>query len=143
MSVLRRLSIRKLSGFRNAEAGSATVEAVLWIPMLFLIFGLIVDVSMIYGNRALVLRVIQDENRAYALHRPGYDSPADVVNGVKARIVSISPGAVVTSKITGTNSDRIQTTVSLKGSEIDAIGMISLFTSMNVFVWAQHMIEDV
>ena len=47
-----------LSRFRRDEEGSATIEAVLWIPMFMFLTVLIADTSFIFFGRAQAMRLI-------------------------------------------------------------------------------------
>ena len=46
-----------------------TVEAVLWLPLLFGVLMLVADVSMAVYGKAQAFRLIQDTNRALSVHR--------------------------------------------------------------------------
>lgn len=53
----------------HRDDGTATVEFVIWLPVILLIFALIADVSLIFGGQAQALRVVQDANRALSIGR--------------------------------------------------------------------------
>lgn len=55
--------------FLSDENGGPTVETVLWFPLLVVIFGLMLDVAMIFHGQAKTLRVVQDVNREFAVGR--------------------------------------------------------------------------
>ena len=60
---------RLLKRFAPDTSGNATVEFVIWLPMVLLAFGLTVDVSMIFHSQSQVLRIVQDANRNASIGR--------------------------------------------------------------------------
>lgn len=53
--------------FARDDAGSVTVEAVLWLPLFFGFLMLVADVSMAFYGKAQAFRLIQDTNRALSV----------------------------------------------------------------------------
>ena len=61
--------IAGLGRFKRDKTGSATIEAVLWLPLFFAAFGLMTDAAMVFNGHSRVMRVIQDANRnLWGLH---------------------------------------------------------------------------
>ena len=60
-----------LKRFRRDERGSATIEAVPWLPLFVIFFVMIADVSLVFFRQTEVLRVVQDGNRALSVGRFG------------------------------------------------------------------------
>ncbi len=118
------------------EDGSATVEAVIWMPVLFAAFALIADTSMIFGSEAQTMRIVQDANRAFSIGR--FTTSTEVENAVESRIASFSPGAEATSTVV---DGMISTVVVLPLSDITATGLVSAFLDKSVTVYAQHLTE--
>ncbi len=52
---LRRLAVR--------DDGTATVEAVLWLPVFLLFFCLVADAALVFYNKNQIHRLVQDTNR--------------------------------------------------------------------------------
>ena len=90
--------IRPLKRFTRADDGSATVEFVIWLPMVLLAFGLTVDVSMIFHSQSQVLRVIQDANRNASIGR--LRTSAEAEDYIETRLHGASATANATSSIT-------------------------------------------
>ena len=61
--------LRPLNRFRSNEDGAATIEAVLWLPFFFMLFGALADVSMVFFNQSRLLRIVQDANRTMSIGR--------------------------------------------------------------------------
>lgn len=119
------------------ETGAATVEVVLWLPVMALLFALVADTAMIFGAQAQVVRVVQDGNRAYSTGR--IRDPVLVQDTIKAQITGISPRAVVTT----TNVDgQISTVVAMPVEDLTATGLVDAFANFTVRVRAQHLSED-
>ena len=127
-----RLPLRRM----QREDGSATIEAVLWMPVLIAVFALIADTSMIFGNEAQVLRVVQDANRKMSIGR--LLTPESVQTEVKSKIALVSPNAVVTTTVT---NGLIKTSVSLPLSDITSTGLVSAFANVSFTVSAEHLME--
>lgn len=129
-----------LAGLRRKAAredGAATVEVVLWLPVMALLFALVADTAMIFGAQAQVVRVVQDGNRALSTGR--MREAAEAQAQIKAQIAAISPGAVVTT----TNVDGlISTTVAMPVTDLTATGLVDAFANFSVRVRAQHLSED-
>ena len=131
------ISIRKaLQRFRKDDHGSATIEAVIWMPVFVMILCLVADSALIFGKQAQVMRVVQDANRAMSIGR--LMAPADAQAYVQQRIATLSPNATVATVL---QSGVIVTTVTMPSSDLTATGIISAFTSINVRVTAQQMSE--
>lgn len=132
-------SIRKqLARFRKEDQGTATVEAVLWLPIFVFIFGLMVDASMIFHNQTKVLRVVQDANRHYSIGR--FDAAEtetyikDTLGGLK-----ITPKTVKTTKST---NGVAHTRVVVSAAQLQMLGYFSALEGLEIQVLAQHLLEN-
>jgi Flp pilus assembly protein TadG len=131
------VSLRKMfRRFRQDDHGSATIEAVIWMPIFVLILCLVADAALIFGKQAQVMRVVQDANRAMSIGR--IMNTADAQTYIRQRIATLSPNATVATVL---QSGVIVTTVTMPSSDLTATGLISSFTSINVRVTAQQMSE--
>lgn len=124
------------SRFLRSENGNATIEAVLWIPVLTAAFALIADTSLIFGSESQVLRIVQDANREMSIGR--LLTVAAVQAQVKSKISNISPNAIVTTTLV---DGLISTQVSIPLSDITATGLVRAFTNVSVTVSAEHLSE--
>lgn len=119
------------------ESGSATVETVLWLPMIFLVFGIAVDFSMVFFGKSQALRIVQDANRQASI---GYlENAAAVKTYVESRLAGIAPSVVATPVF---DSGRVLTSVSMPMGELEMLGLFRGFDNLNVVVSSEHMIED-
>ena len=59
--------MRNQERFWCDQDGSATIEAVLWIPMFFFMLLLVMEGSLIFNAQSLAMRIVQDTNRAIAV----------------------------------------------------------------------------
>lgn len=127
-------SVRK---FLNRETGGATVETVLWFPLFIAVFGLMLDVAMIFHGQAKVLRVVQDGNREYSIGR--ITTPADAETQIETELAAIGiQGTATTSEQAGV----AHTVVRVPASQLQVIGYFTAFTGLQVTVTAEHMIEN-
>lgn len=119
------------------EDGAATVEFVLWLPVIAFLFGLVADTAMIFGGQAQVLRVVQDANRAMSIGL--VRNADDTQRRILAGIVKIAPNASVATTV---ESGVIRSTVSIPVTDLTATGLVDAFTDFNVTVFAQHLAES-
>ena len=129
--------ITRAMGAFASERGSATIEAVIWMPAFFAIFALIADSSIIFGSESQVLRIVQDANRAFSIGR--LTTVQEVQTQIKGAIDKISPNAVVSTSVANA---LISTSVVLPLSDITATGLVTAFLSGKVTVSAEHLMED-
>jgi Flp pilus assembly protein TadG len=123
--------------FVSKTDGAATIEFVLWLPLILFLFGLIADTAMIYSGRAQVLRVVQDANRAMSVGR--IRETDDVQTFITSRIEEIAPNAVVETLLT---DGVISSTVDIPASDFMSTNLVGMFSSLNVRVFAQHLSES-
>ena len=91
--VLKNLQ-RATRRFGRKDDGSATIEALFWIPMFLAVFALIVDVSFIYHNEARVQRIVQDTNRSISVNRfvdptTGTTDPKEIEAHITERLATL------------------------------------------------------
>lgn len=123
--------------FAREETGSATVEFVLWLPMLLVAFGLTVDVSMIFHSQSQVLRIVQDANRNASIGR--LRTPAAAESYIEDRLQNASATADATSTIT---AGVISTTVTYPARDFQLLGFFKQFNDLEITVNSEHLIED-
>jgi len=132
----------RLARFRRDESGSASIEALFWIPMFFAILVLGVEVCLITSKQSMVMRVVQDGNRAFALGRL---EPEAVDTYVTNALAAISPKAdVTTTRFSLPNvpeAKGLLTTVEMPASDLSPFGVLPNFTGMKIFVSSQHVRE--
>ncbi|MCE5972139.1 pilus assembly protein [Sinirhodobacter sp. WL0062] len=126
--MFRRLNIRR---FLHRDDGSASIEAVLWLPLFVYMLCLIVDASMVFHTHSRILGVIQDVNRSLALGRITDTSVAE--NTVKSRLVNYGSSVNVTSKI---EDGVINTTVSIPFRNVQVLGVLPSSIAPNLTVAA-------
>lgn len=123
--------------FVRNEDGAATVEAVVWLPFFFALFGLLTDVSMVFYNQSRLLRIAQDANRNMSVGRLT-DAQA-TENFIKAASATVSPRV---SAVTSVTSGLITTTVTVPLSDLDLFGVGGVFRNVNMTVRAEHLMES-
>lgn len=125
------------AAFPRKDDGAATIEFVLWLPVMAFLLGLVADTAMIFGGQAQVLRVVQNANRATSigLIRSAEDTQRAILDG----IVQIAPNASVTTSV---NGGLITSTVLIPVTDLTATGLVDAFTDFNVAVFAQHLSES-
>lgn len=136
--------------FKNDERGTATIESLLWFPLFFFLFILIIDASFLFYGKAQVLRIVQNENRSLAVWVGDEDEwLAEAVAAelrLKSRIENLmmQPSASELAAINVSikkDGQIIETVVSLPGQPLMAVGTLPEFSSTRIGVRAQHYRE--
>ena len=126
-----------LARLRSKEDGTATMEFVLWLPIMAFLFAIVADTAMIFGGQAQVLRVVQDANRAMSIGRV---RTIDATQGlILSGIANIAPNATVVTTVSG---GLISSTVMIPVTDLTATGLVDSFTDFEVAVYAQHLAES-
>ncbi len=128
--------LRFLEKFRKDQEGSATVEAVLWLPFFVIIFVMIADVSFVFHRQSQALRVVQDANRAFSVGR--LNSTIETEDFVLAGIAAYTTGASVSTTVT---SGIIRTTTLIPVDDMTAVNFFRFLRGYNVEVTSEHYLE--
>jgi len=126
-------SVRRLL---KSEDGSATFEAVLWLPVFTFVLALVVDTAPIYSSQARALRFVQDANRMMALGR--FANVGQAEDFIRTSLSPMSARAIVQTRIV---NGVIISRVELPAADLTATKMLSGFSSLRVGVSAQHVSE--
>jgi len=126
----------RFARFGRGECGSATVEAVLWLPVFVGALCLVADFSMIFNGETLATRVVEDANRKYSVN--WFTDTDQVETAVKSALVSLSPNATVQSSDDGVT---VTTRVLLDTDDLVATGWFDFLTGRSVAVQSSQMLE--
>jgi len=135
-------SLGRVADFAKAERGSITIESLLWLPIFFAFLGIAVDGSVIFSNRSLVLRTLQDANRGLAIGR--FDNVNETMQFIRNNLQVCSlgvcpPDVSVVTSVSG--SGVITSRVEIPSEMIDAIGLFGMLTGIRVGIEAEHLQE--
>lgn len=125
--------------FGRDEDGAATIEALLWIPMMLIFFGILADALMIFSSQARALAVIQTGNRQLATGQLA--SCADVQTWVENVVNPMSPNAIANCTILRP-TNVISTSLSMPATDVDIVGLLRSFADLDVVVSTQQVMED-
>lgn len=129
-----------LKAFGRREDGTATVEAVLWMPIFIAVFGLMVDSAVIFHGQSKVLRIVQDANRRLSIK--SLPSDADVIAYINSELGAMGITPKATNAQSNSTTGLVSTSVVVPASELQLLGYFSVLTNLNLTVTAQHMRED-
>lgn len=121
----------------GSEAGSATVESVLWVPAFVLLLLLSVEASIVYGDDAMVRREVQDVNREYSVH--ALTTTAQVEQEITSYLGKTMPDAKVTASVA---NGVLTTVVQMPVSELIGSGLQDLLPSVTLTVAAEEIVES-
>ena len=130
--------------FGKRDDGSATIEALFWIPAFIAVFALVVDLSLLHHYEARILRVVQDANRNFSITR--YETASQVETAVKERLASIkvtdvTVKATIYADATGTRNNMIITNVTVPAKHLRMFGLYSAISNSNLIVSGMHVAE--
>lgn len=137
----RNMPARSLRGFRRDEAGTATIEALLWLPVFFFLLVMIVNGSFIFYGKSQALRIIQDTNRAFSTGRLGNEAAAETY--LRSQLGVFAPSVLTDLSLvdTSVSGGIITSSARIPLGELAALQTFSLFTTGSLFVQSQHYRE--
>jgi Flp pilus assembly protein TadG len=133
----------RIKAFLRREEGSATIEFVLWLPLVMAILLLIVDSSMLFMSRSHAIRVLQDTNRLYSVGQFTGDTATERLTKAQdyalARLRGLSPSATVTT--TETTNRVVRTRATMETREVAQVGFLGMMIDTTMVVVAEHRVE--
>lgn len=134
--------------FLRENDGAITVEAVLWVPVYLVFFALITDVSMMFHGYSKALRIAQDTNRhaSTGFLKSAQDTATQEETKLealaKANLDLFAPTATVTTILdTADTTPHVITNISIPSSDLQVIGLFSVFANINIQVSSVHLLE--
>ena len=104
------------------------VEAVLWLPIFLVIFGLMVDSALVFHGQSKVLRVVQDANRNMSIGRLDTEDDVETYITTRLAVYGITPSTA--TAVTDATTGLVTTTVVVSNSSV--ISFIRLSIVMEV-----------
>jgi Flp pilus assembly protein TadG len=128
-------ALRRRRGIVGNEEGSATVEAVIWLPVLFYVLALSIDVTMVFHGYSRVIRVVEDVNRGISIGR------IKTIDEGKAKIAAnLSSYKNVKSTISIVDGV-VVTNVSVPVTSLVVIGAVKPMLDKNIAIKTQQYVE--
>lgn len=135
MVLLRLPRFRRLCDLARKDEGSATVEAILWLPIFFLIIGLATDVTMIFHANSRALRVVEDVNRAISVGR------ITSLTEAQADIVKMLPNYAHVTAVVKVSNGVITSKVTIPVSSVVVIGAVKSLIGQSIYVTTSQYVE--
>lgn len=126
----------RLQSFCKKDDGTATVEAVLWLPVFFAFMIAVADASFIFFGQNTANRIVQDANRQLSIGR--LQNEEDVEAFLTAALLNMSPNATVDSII---DQGVVTSSVNMPASDLVSVGLITSLVNADVYVTASHYVE--
>ena len=124
--------------FKQDQNGSATVEAVLWIPIFALVLGLLVDTSMIFHGQSKVIRVVQDANRNISIGRLTTETEVETYITDQLATFGVTP-----SDVTATSDGNVVlTNVTVPVSQFQILQYFTSLMNLEVDVRGAHVLDS-
>ena len=124
--------------FVKDENGSATIEAVLWLPIFLFIILLVFDVSMTFYNQSQLSKVTQTASRHYAVGQ------TDRAKTYLAQAVSRHSDSAVAGENYGFDllaPGIVQSWVSVRAGDLGGVGLLKVISGARLTVHSHQMIE--
>ncbi len=128
--------IAGLGRFKRDKTGSATIEAVLWLPLFFAAFGLMTDAAMVFNGHSRVMRVIHDANRNLSVGRLNTELEAETY--ILTALSGLAPNATASTQIIAGVATSV---VQVPATDLEILGMFSALNSLTITVTSQQYIE--
>ena len=132
---------RSIRRFGRCENGAATIEFVLWLPIVVMILLLIVDASMLFMGRTQAIRVLQDTNRLYSV---GQFTGSSAEKLTKAETYAMKRLRAMSTSATATTTETnrvVRTEATLQTDEIAQVGFLGAMIDVTMVVVAEHRVE--
>ncbi len=127
---------KKSKNLLQDESGTATIEAVLWLPVFIAFFCLVADASFIFFGQNKAYRIVQDANRKLSIGR--LSTAVEVEQYITTQFASFAPNATIVSDVT---SGTVTTAALIPASDLVATGFITSLTNASVTIGASHLVE--
>lgn len=117
------------------EDGSATVEALLWLPMFFYILALSVDVTMVFHSYSRIIRAVEDVNRGLSVGRiKTIEEGKQRISATLANYAGVESDIKIVDNVIVTN-------VSVPVTSLVVLGAVKPMMDKNVMVKTQQFVE--
>lgn len=126
----------RFADFLKESDGSATIEFVLWLPILTGIIALSADTALFFAMKSQVVRIVQDANRAASIGRLIDEAATEAFILDQLGDYAL----VATVQVTIANS-MVSTTVSIPTGEITATELLPALSVDTMTVNGQHLLE--
>ena len=128
--------LRRAGRWIKDEDGSATIEAILWIPFYFALMLFVMNAGLIFYGQSQMMRIVQDGNRAFSIGR--LENVEETQDFILERLAVISPLATVTTVL---DQGIIYTTATVPVEDLAKLGAIDTFDGYPITVSSQHFLE--
>lgn len=124
--------------FARADDGSATVEAVLILPLFLAIMALLFDASSMFHGEAKALRVLQDANRNMSIGRLETDGEVEAYIAARLTALNITTLSVDTTS----NNDVVLTSIIIPARQFQLFGYFEALLNANIEITGAHIRES-
>lgn len=122
----------------ESEDGSATVEAVLWLPIFLFGFALVFDATVLFFAEGEATRAVQEANRLASIGR--LKSTSETEDHVEAALADLSASAKAVSSIN--SQGVITTTLTVPAGDLAMLRIFPQLSAVEISVSASQMMED-
>lgn len=108
----------------------------MWLPVFMLLLGLFVDVVTIFYSQGRIMTLISETNRALSVGRLADAETAESFLKTEVQAISVNSSVSVTVA-----AGRISTNVRAPLTDLDVIGLVSVFRGASMTLHAEQLME--
>jgi Flp pilus assembly protein TadG len=123
--------------FLRDQSGTATIEAILWIPVFFFMLLLVMEASLVFNKQSMAMRIVQDINRGVAVGRLENEQTATAA--LTRNIRSLSPNATANTVI---DNGLVVSSVQMPIRDLSGFGFFGKTTNFTVSAGSQQLLEQ-
>lgn len=128
----------RIRDFLGDSDGSATIEFLIWMPVLVTLICFSADCALYFGYKAMVMRIVEDANRAASIGRlTSADATKTYVVG---RLGAYATDATVTVNW-DSSTGLVQTIVDIPTSAVTATSLLTTLNVSRLYVSEQRLTE--
>ncbi len=128
--------LTRLRRFRRREDGTATIETLLWLPVMLAFVALAADAAFVFFGQNQAYRIVQDANRNLSVGR--FKTEAEVEQYLTSTIGAFAEH--VTAKTTIENG-MVTSVVKIPVNDLIATNMIASLMNFDLTVGATQFVE--
>lgn len=128
--------VRRLRRFRRRQDGTATIETLLWLPVMLAFVALAADASFVFFGQNQAYRIVQDANRSLSVGR--FQTEAQVEKYLTDTIGAFAKHVTAKTTIQG---GMVTSVVKIPVNDLIATNMIASLMNFDLTVGATQFVE--
>ncbi len=128
--------VKRLRRFRRQDEGTATIETLLWLPVMLAFVALAADAAFVFFGQNQAYRIVQDANRSLSVGR--FQTEAQVEKYLTDTIGAFAKHVTAETTI---QSGMVTSVVKIPVNDLIATNMISSLMNFDLTVGGTQFVE--